>query len=149
LRRVQPNPYTNWVLDLKDVRKRVRRVLLCLFLAPTITKKRKHSNQPKPTTHPIQSHPSKPRRDVKKETPKPREEVFVCMFCDRAGHLDEFCFRHKKIEKRRFDYTRNSYRDELSDFLPRSFSQASPHTSSHALSCFSHGPNHRSYGFFS
>jgi hypothetical protein len=70
------------------------------------------------------------------------------MFCGRAGHLDEFCFRHKKIEKRRFDYTRNSYRDEFSDFLPRSFSHASPRTSSHALSHFSHGPNHRSYGFF-
>jgi hypothetical protein len=26
------------------------------------------------------------------------------MFCDRAGHLDEFCFRCKKIEKRHFEY---------------------------------------------
>jgi hypothetical protein len=34
-----------------------------------------------------------PKRDVKKETPKPREESFICMFCCRAGHLDEFCFR--------------------------------------------------------
>jgi hypothetical protein len=25
-----------------------------------------------------------------KETPKPREEAFVCIFCGRAGHLDEF-----------------------------------------------------------
>jgi hypothetical protein len=33
--------------------KRVRRVLPNLFLAPTTTKKRKHSNQTKPTTHPI------------------------------------------------------------------------------------------------
>jgi hypothetical protein len=41
--------------------KKVRRVLLSLFLAPTITKKRNHSNQPKPTTHPIQRHPSNPR----------------------------------------------------------------------------------------
>jgi hypothetical protein len=41
--------------------KRVRRVLLSLFLAPTTTKKRKHSNQPKLSTHPIQSHPSNPR----------------------------------------------------------------------------------------
>jgi hypothetical protein len=36
--------------------KRVRRVLLSLFQAPTTTKKRKHSNQHKPTIHPIQSH---------------------------------------------------------------------------------------------
>jgi hypothetical protein len=33
-----------------------------------------------------------PKRDVKKETPKLRDEAFVCMFCDHAGHLDEFCF---------------------------------------------------------
>jgi hypothetical protein len=33
-----------------------------------------------------------PKREVRKETPKPREEAFVCMFYDRAGHLDEFCF---------------------------------------------------------
>jgi hypothetical protein len=38
--------------------KRVRGVFLSLFLAPTTTKRRKHSNQSKPTTHPIQSHPS-------------------------------------------------------------------------------------------
>jgi hypothetical protein len=80
----------------------------------------------------------KPKRDVKKETPKPRAEVFVCIFCGCAGHLDEFCFHRKRIEKRRFDYARNSYRDEFSDFLPRSFSRALPHTSSHALSHFSH-----------
>jgi hypothetical protein len=33
-------------------------VLLSLFLAPATIKKRKHSNQAKSTTHPIQSHPS-------------------------------------------------------------------------------------------
>jgi hypothetical protein len=33
-----------------------------------------------------------PKRGVKKETPKQREEAFICMFCGRAGHLDEFCF---------------------------------------------------------
>jgi hypothetical protein len=37
------------------------------------------------------------------------------------------------------DYTRNSYHDEFIDFPP--------HFSSHALSHFSHGPNHRSYDF--
>jgi hypothetical protein len=34
-----------------------------------------------------------PKREVSQETPNPREEAFVCMFCGRAGHLDEFCFR--------------------------------------------------------
>jgi hypothetical protein len=56
------NPHINWVLGLRDVRIRVRKVLLNSFLAPTTTKRRKHSNQPKPTTHPIQSHPSIQRK---------------------------------------------------------------------------------------
>jgi hypothetical protein len=53
--------------------------------------------------------------------------------------LDEFCFRRKRIEKKHFDYARNSYRDEFIDFLPRTSSRASPH--------FFHGPNHCLYGF--
>jgi hypothetical protein len=80
-----------------------------------------------------------PKRAVRKETPKPREDAFICMFCGRAGHLDEFCFRQKRIEKRLFDYTRNSYRDEFTNFLPHSYSRAP--------SRFFHGPNYRSYGF--
>jgi hypothetical protein len=73
-----------------------------------------------------------PKEKVKRETLKPREEAFVCMFCGRAGQLDEFCFWHKRIEKRRFKYARNSYRDEFFDFPPRSYSRALPHTSFHA-----------------
>jgi hypothetical protein len=42
----------------------------------------------------------------------------VCMFCDRASHLDELCFRCKRIERRHVVYTRNSYRDEFIDFPP-------------------------------
>jgi hypothetical protein len=71
-----------------------------------------------------------PKREVRKETPKPREEAFVCMVFGRASHLDEFRFHHKRIEKMHFDYARNSYRDEFIDFLPRSYSCALPHTSS-------------------
>jgi hypothetical protein len=44
----------------------------------------------------------KPKREVKRETPKLRVEAFVCMLCGCAGHLDEFCFRRKIIEKMRF-----------------------------------------------
>jgi hypothetical protein len=92
------------------------------------------------THYPSNPKPSfNPKREVRKETPKPREEAFICMFCGHAGHLDEFCFRCKRIEKRRFDYARNSYRDEFVDFPP--------HTSSRALPHFFHGNNHRSYGF--
>jgi hypothetical protein len=50
----------------------------------------------------------KTKRDVKKQTPKLREKAFVCIFCGRAGHLVEFCFRCKRIEKMRFNYARNS-----------------------------------------
>jgi hypothetical protein len=61
-----------------------------------------------------------PKREVRKETPKPRKEVFICMFYGRAGHLDKFCFRWKRIERRRVEYARDSYRDEFIDFLSRS-----------------------------
>jgi hypothetical protein len=44
-------------VGLRDVRKRVRRVILSLFLALATIKKRKHSNQPKLITHSVQSHP--------------------------------------------------------------------------------------------
>jgi hypothetical protein len=100
------------------------------------------------THYPSSSKPSfNPKREVKKEILKSREEAFVCTFCGHAGQLDEFCFHRKRIEKMCFDYARNSYRNELSDFLASSYSRASPHTSSRALSHFSHGPNHRSYSF--
>jgi hypothetical protein len=88
------------------------------------------------TIKPTKAHyPSNPKpyfnhkREVRKETPKWREEAIICMFCGRVGHLDEFCFRCKRIERRRFDYAKNSYHDEFSDFLPHSFSRALPHTS--------------------
>jgi hypothetical protein len=92
------------------------------------------------THYPSSPKPSfNPKREVRKEIPKPREKAFVCMFCGRAGHLDEFCFCHKRIDNMHFDYARNSYRDEFIDFSPRSYSIT--------LSHFCHGPNHLSYGF--
>jgi hypothetical protein len=98
--------------------------------------------------YPSNPNPSfNPMREVKREIPKLREKAFVCIFCSRASHLDEFCFRCRRIEKRRFDYARNSYHDEFFDFPPRSYSRALPRTSSRALPQFTHGPNHRSYGF--
>jgi hypothetical protein len=91
----------------------------------------------KPTKAHYSSNPKlsfNPKREARKETPKLREEAFIYMFCGRAGHVDEFCFRRKRIERRRVEYARNSYR-------------ASPHTFSRVVSRFSYGPNHRSYGF--
>jgi hypothetical protein len=80
-----------------------------------------------------------PKRGVKKIAPIPSEKVYICIFCGRAGHLHEFFFQRKRIEKRRGHYARNSYHDEFIDFPP--------HFSSGAPSHFSHGPNHRSYSF--
>jgi hypothetical protein len=96
-----------------------------------------------------------PKREARKETSKPREEAFICMFCGRAGHLDEFCFWRKRIERRRVEYARDSYRDEFFDVSPQSYShvlsrfysRASPRTFSRALPQFAHGPNHCSYSF--
>jgi hypothetical protein len=55
----------------------------------------------------------------------------------------------ERIEKRHFEYDRNSYHDEFVEFRPRSYPHTSPCTYSRALPRFSHGPNHRSYDFCS
>jgi hypothetical protein len=118
--------------------------------------KEEEALKPTKAHYPSNPKPSfNPRRGVKRESPKPREEAFVCMFCGRVGHLDEFCFRRKRIERRRVGYARNSYRDEFLDLPPRSYSCVPPHfysralrhTSSHAFPQFAHRPNHRSYSF--
>jgi hypothetical protein len=49
----------------------------------------------KPTKAHYPSNPKpsfNPKREARKETPRPREEAFMCMFYGHAGHLDEFCF---------------------------------------------------------
>jgi hypothetical protein len=54
----------------------------------------------KPTKAHYPSNPKPsfiPKREASKETPKPREEAFICMFCGRAGHLDEFCFGEREL----------------------------------------------------
>jgi hypothetical protein len=45
------------------------------------------------THYPSNPKPSfNPKREVSKETPKLREEAFICMFYGCASHLDKFCF---------------------------------------------------------
>jgi hypothetical protein len=102
--------------DLSRVEESVTKLLLSLFLAPTTTKKlgvgfercekiapkfvpssnyhkEEEALKPTKTHYPSNLKPSfNPKREVRKETPKPREEAFIYMFCGRAGHLDEFCF---------------------------------------------------------
>jgi hypothetical protein len=126
------------------------------FIPSSTYHKEKATIKPNKAHYPSNPKPSfNPKREARKETPKPREEAFICMFCGRAGHLDEFCFWQKRIERRHVEYARNSYRDELIDFLPnsyshfppRSYSRASPRTFSRAVSRFSYEHNHHSYGF--
>jgi hypothetical protein len=100
-------------------------------------------------------NPKKVQRKTTNSSMLNLDGVYTCMFCGRAGHLDKFCFRHKRIEKRHFEYARNSYHDEFLDLPPhsysyvppRSYSRALPRTSSHVLHQFAHGPNHHSYSF--
>jgi hypothetical protein len=80
------------------------------------------------THYPTNLKPSfNPKREVRKEIPKPRDEAFICMFCGHAGHLDEFCFHYKRIEKRRFDFARNSYHNKFIGYPPCTSYYASPH----------------------
>jgi hypothetical protein len=126
------------------------------FVPSSSYHKKVEALKPTKAHYPSNPKPSfNPKREARKETLKPREKAFVCMFCGRASHLDEFCFRRKRIERRRVEYTRDSYHDEFIDFPPRSYShvllrfysRASPHTFSRALPQFAHGPNHRSNDF--
>jgi type II secretory pathway component PulJ len=62
------------------------------------TTKVHYSSNPKPSFN--------PKREARKQTPKLRGEAFVCMFYGRASHLDEFCFRWKRIKRRHVEYAR-------------------------------------------
>jgi hypothetical protein len=74
--------------------------------------KEEEALKPTKAHYPSNPNPSfNPKREARKETPKPREGAFIYMFCGHAGHLDEFCFRWKRIERRRVEYARDSYRD--------------------------------------
>jgi hypothetical protein len=134
------------------------------FVPSSSYHKEEEALKPTKAHYPSNPKPSfNPNREARKEIPKLRVKAFICMFYDRASHLDEFCFRRKIIERRCVEYARDSYRDEFIDFPPRSyshvlprfysrasprtFSHALPHTSSSALPQFVHGPNHHSYGF--
>jgi hypothetical protein len=135
-----------------------------MFVLSSSYHKEEEALKPSKAHYPSNPKPSfNPKREVRKETSKLREEGFICMFCGRAGHLDEFCFRWKRIERRRVEYVRDSYRDEFIDFSPhsyshvpphfyscispRTFSRALPHISSSASPQLAHGPNHCSYDF--
>jgi hypothetical protein len=111
------------------------------FIPSSTYHKEKETIKSTKTHYPSNPKPSfNPKRNVKKETLKLREEVFIYMFCGRADHLDEFYFWCKRIEKRRFKYARNSYHDEFFDLPPRSYSCIPPRFlscyASHFFTCF-------------
>jgi hypothetical protein len=63
------------------------------FITSSTYHKEEATIKPTKTHYPSNPKPSfNPKREVRKETPKLREECFVCMFYDHAGHLDEFYF---------------------------------------------------------
>jgi hypothetical protein len=63
------------------------------FISSSTYHKEEASIKPTKAHYPSNPKPSfNPKREARKET-KPREEAFICMFCGRAGYLDEFCFR--------------------------------------------------------
>jgi hypothetical protein len=71
------------------------------FIPSSTYHKEEATIKPTKAHYPSNPKPSfNPKREVRKETPKLREEIFICMFCGRVSHLDEFCFRCKRIEKR-------------------------------------------------
>jgi hypothetical protein len=91
------------------------------FVPSSSYHKEEEALKPTKAYYPSNPNPSfNLKREARKQSPKPREEAFVCMFCGRAGHLDEFCFRRKRIERRHVEYARDSYRDEFIDFPPHS-----------------------------
>jgi hypothetical protein len=64
------------------------------FVSSSSYHKEEEAIKPTKAHYPSNLKPSfNPKREARKETPKLREEAFVCMFCGRASHLDEFCFR--------------------------------------------------------
>jgi hypothetical protein len=59
------------------------------FIPSSTYHKEEATIKPTKAHYPSNPKPSfNPKREVRKETPKSREEAFVCMFCGRVGHLD-------------------------------------------------------------
>jgi hypothetical protein len=75
----------------------VRRVLPSLFLAPATIKKGKHSNQPKPIIHPIQSHPSTQREKYGKKPPSRERKLLFTYFVAVLVSWMSFAFGGREL----------------------------------------------------
>jgi hypothetical protein len=90
-------------LGLRDVRKKDEKSAP-KFIPSSSYHKEEEALKPTKTHYSSNQKPSfNSKRCVKKEFPKSREESFVCMFYGCADHLNEFCFHHKRIERRRVE----------------------------------------------
>jgi hypothetical protein len=59
------------------------------FVPSSSYQKEEESLKPTKAHYPSNPKPSfNPKREVKRESPKPREEAFIFMFCGCGGHLD-------------------------------------------------------------
>jgi hypothetical protein len=145
---------SDWVLVLRRVRIRVGRVAPSSFPAPPTTKRKQQSNPPKLTTHPTQSHASTQREKQGKKPPS-RERKLLCA-CFMAVLVTWMSFASGERELRGDVLSLLETHIVMSSlifclvpilmFRP-DFTRAAPHTFSHALPQFAHGPNHRSYDF--
>jgi hypothetical protein len=100
------------------------------------------------THYPSNPKPSfNPKREVRKESPKSREKSLCACFI--AVSVTWMSFASVARELRRCALTMPKTHIVISSLIFHLFSyyRASPHTSSRALSHFSHRPNYRSYGF--
>jgi hypothetical protein len=88
----------------------------------------------------------KPKRDMKKETPSLERKFLFAYFVAVLVTWMSFAFIARELRRDALTML-EAHPDEFSNFLPHSYSRALPCTSSHVLSHFSRGPNHRSYGF--
>jgi hypothetical protein len=68
------------------------------FIPSSTYHKQEATIKPTKAHYPSNPKPSfNPKREARKETPRPKEKAFVCLFCGCVGRLDEFCFQCKRI----------------------------------------------------
>jgi hypothetical protein len=82
------------------------------FVSISTYKDEEETLKAKPIPYHPNSNPSFNPKKVQRQTIDSSmsnfDGVYTCMFCGRVSHLDKFYFRRKRIEKRCFDYARNS-----------------------------------------